>query len=79
LLAHGETHDNTPHPIVGKWRPGPKNPKYGIPAYQWPTIVQHVVEQKKPLRIVVAEYGVSHQTIRRIILHVQKQLGQQEA
>jgi hypothetical protein len=72
LLAHGETHDATPHPIVGKGRPGPKNPNYGIPVSEWPTIGQHVVEQKKPLRTVAAEYGVSHETIRRIILHGQQ-------
>ena len=27
LLAHGETHDASPPPIVGKRRPGPKYPK----------------------------------------------------
>ena|SRR6266496_140790 len=79
LLGHGETLDATPHPIVGKRRPGPKNPTYGIPASEWPTIVQHVLEQKKPLRTVAAAYGVSHETIRRIILHVQKQRGQHQA
>jgi len=79
LLAHGETHDATPHPIVGKGRPGPKNPNYGIPASQWPTVVHRIVVKKEPLRTVAAAYGVSHETIRRIMLHVQKQGGQQEA
>jgi len=68
LLAHGETHDATPHPIVGKRRPGPKHSNYGIPASAWPTVVQHVVEQKKPLRTVAAAYGVSHETITLCLL-----------
>jgi len=42
-------------------------------------VVQRVVEQKEPLRTVAAGYGVSHETIRRILLHVQQQRGQQEA
>jgi hypothetical protein len=69
LLAHGETHDTSLPPIVGKRRPGPKHPAYGIPASQWPTVVQRVVEQKEPLRTVAAAYGVSHETIRRLLLY----------
>jgi Zn-dependent peptidase ImmA (M78 family) len=42
-------------------------------------VVQRVVEQKEPLRTVAAAYGVSHETIRRILLHAHKQRGQQEA
>jgi hypothetical protein len=42
-------------------------------------VVQRVVEQKEPLRTVAAAYGVSHETIRRILLHVPKQRGQQDA
>ena len=49
---------------------GPKQPNYGIPADLWPTVVQRVVEQKEPLRTVAAAYGVSHETIRRIIRHI---------
>ena len=41
--------------------------------------MQRVVEQQEPLRTVAAAYGVSHEKIRRIVLHVQKQRGQQEA
>jgi hypothetical protein len=79
LLAYGETHDVSPPPIVGKRRPGPKHPKFGIPAEHWPTVVHRVVEKNEPLRTVAAAYGVSLETIRRIMLHVQKQGGQQEA
>ena len=79
VLANGETHDASPPPIVGKRRPGPKHPKYGVPTEHWPMIIHRVVENNEPLRTVAQDYGVSHETIRRIMLHVQKQRGQQEA
>jgi hypothetical protein len=79
LLALDEVPDANPPSIVGNRRPGPKHPNYGIPAEHWPTVVHRVVEQKEPLRTVAAAYGVSHETIRRIMLHAQKQRGQQEA
>ena len=79
LRAHSEKHDASPPPIVGKRRPGPKHPNYGIPAEHWPTVVHRVVEKKEPLRTVAAAYGVSHETIRRIMHHVQKQGRQKEA
>jgi hypothetical protein len=69
----------SPVPVSGTERqrqPGPKHPNYGIPTELWPIIVQRVVEQNEPLRSVAAAYGVSHETIRRIMLHVQKQRGQ---
>jgi Sigma-70, region 4 len=72
LLTHGETHDADPPPIVSKRRPGPKQPKYGIPPEHWLIIMQRVVESKKSLRAIAQEYGVSHETIRRIILHGQQ-------
>jgi hypothetical protein len=42
-------------------------------------IVQRVVEQKEPLPTVAEASGVSHETIRRLMLSVQKPCGQQEA
>jgi len=41
--------------------------------------MQRVVESKKSLRAIAQEYGVSHETIRRIMLYAQKQHGQQES
>jgi len=79
VLAHDEAHDVSPPPIVSKRRPGPKHPKYGIPTEHWPLIIHRVVEQKEPLRSIAAAYGVSHETIRRILLHRYQQRGQQEA
>jgi len=61
------------------WRAGPKHPAYGIPASHWPTVVHRVVEKKEPLRTVAAAYGVSHETIRRLIRAATKEHVQQEA
>jgi hypothetical protein len=74
LLAEDETPEESHPPIVKHRWPGPKRPIYGIPASEWPTVVRRIMEQKEPLRTVAAAYGVSRETIRRIICH-----GQQEA
>ena len=79
MLAHDEAHDVSPPPMGGKRRPGPTHPTYGLPTEDWPMIIHRVVEKNEPLRRVAAAYGVSHETIRRILLHVQKPRGQQEA
>jgi len=79
LLAHDIIHDASPPPMVSKRRPGPKQPKYGIPTEHWPMIMHRVMENNEPLHTIAQEYGVSHATIRRIIHRVQKQHLQQEA
>ena len=79
LLVENETPEGSHPPIMKHRRPGPKHPTYGIPTSEWPTVVHRVMEQKEPLRTVAAAYGVSHETIRRILLDVQQQRGQQEA
>jgi hypothetical protein len=70
LLVGDELVQSSNPPLLKRRRPGPKHPNYGIPADLWPIVVQRVVEQKEPLRTVAAEYGVSHETIRRIIRHI---------
>ena len=42
-------------------------------------IIHRVVENNESLRAVAQEYGVSPETIRRLILHVQKPRGRPEA
>jgi hypothetical protein len=80
LLAEDETPEgNHPPVMIKQRRPGLKHPAYGLPASEWPTVLQRVVEQKEPLRRVAAAYGVSPETIRRLLLHVQKPCGQPEA
>ncbi len=78
LIEEQSTHSSHP-PVLKYRRPGPKRPTYGIPASEWPIVVQRVIEQKEPLRTVAAAYDVSHETIRRIMRHVKNQHGQQEA
>jgi hypothetical protein len=79
LLARDEAHDASPLPIVGTRRPGPTHPHYSIPSEYWPMVIYRVIEQKEPLRTVAAAYGVSHETVRRIIHYIQKHDGQLEA
>jgi len=79
LLAGDELFQGSNPPLLKRRRPGPKHPNYGIPADLWPAVVQRVVEQKESLRTVAAAFGVSHETIRRIMRHVQKQRGQEGA
>jgi hypothetical protein len=77
LLVEDELLQRSNPPFLKRRRPGPKHPTYGIPASEWPIILQRVVEQKEPLSTVAAAYGVSHETVRRIVLQVQKQHGQE--
>jgi DNA invertase Pin-like site-specific DNA recombinase len=53
-------------------RPGPKNPKYGIPREQWPDVIRRV-EQGESLRQVGKDYNVSYETIRRVLKAARKQ------
>jgi len=79
LLAEDEQTEESHPPVMKHRRPGPKRPAYGIPASEWSKVVQRVMEKKEPLRTVAVAYGVSHETIRRIMLHVQQRRGQREA
>jgi len=79
LLLEDESIGQSHSPLLKHQRPGSKHPNYGIPIELWQTVVYRVVDQKEPLRTVAASYGVSHETIRRILLQAQKQRGQQEA
>jgi hypothetical protein len=79
LLAEDEQVQRNNPPLIKHRRPGPTHPNYAIPAEHWPTVVHRVVEQKEPLRTVAAAYGVSHATIRRILLYTHQQNGQQDA
>ncbi len=79
LLTKDETPEESHPPVLKQRRPGLKRPTYGFPASEWPTVAWRVVEKKEPLRTVAAAYGVSHETIRRIMFYVQLQCGRQEA
>ena len=75
LLAEDEKASGSPPPLIQHRRPGPKHPAYGIPASEWPTVLHRVIEKKESLRTVAQEYGVSHETIRRIIRAARKLQG----
>ena len=80
LLAVDETAAGSTPPVVIKHRrPGPQHPAYSLPASEWPTVLHRVLEQREPLRTVAAAYGVSHETIRRILRAATKEHVQQGA
>src|SRR6266702_5462707 len=58
---------NYPPVIEKQRRPGPRNPAFGIPSSEWPTVLRHVIENREPLRKVADDYGVSYETVRRVI------------
>ena len=66
LLAEDEKAQRSTPPILQQRRPGPGNLAYGIPASEWPTVLQRVLEKKEPLRTIANDSGVSHETIRRV-------------
>jgi hypothetical protein len=73
LLAADEQAASSPPPLLPHRRPGPKHPKYGIPPEHWPMVIHRVVEKKESLRTVAQEYGVSYETVRRLLRAARKQ------
>lgn len=65
------------HGLLANGDQGLHNPN--IPTEHWPMIMHRIVENSEPLRAVAQEYGVSYETISRVMLLIQKQCGQQEA
>jgi hypothetical protein len=47
-------------------RPGPDNPQWKIPPFEWPTVLRRV-DQGEPLRQVARDYGVSYEAARRVV------------
>ena len=60
-------------PPVTKRHPGPMKPQHGIPSAEWPTVLRRVAENQEPLRKVADDYGVSYETIRRIVIAARRQ------
>ena len=48
-------------------RPGPKEIPYVIPHEEWPTVLARVLENHESYRKVASDYGVSRETIRRLV------------
>ena len=67
LLALEHVLGSIPPIISAEPHPGTSQPHHGIPAEAWPNVVRRVCENHESLRQVAAEYGVSHETIRRLL------------
>ena len=66
-------HPNTDLPDTSSLpqrQPGPNDPHWKIPATEW-HIVLHRIDQGEPLRKVASDYGVSYETVRRVIQAVE--------
>ena len=55
-----------PLPTTQK-HPGLREPQHAIPPEEWSNVVRRVREQHESLRQVAAQYGVSHETVRRLL------------
>ena len=53
-------------------RPGPATPRRGIPRDQWPDVLRHI-EHGDSLRQIAKSYGVSYETVRRVVRTARQQ------
>src|SRR6266480_7671302 len=67
LLALEQLLGSIPPFLTAQEHPGPREPQHSIPAEEWPKVVRRVSENREPLRQVAADYGVSYETIRRLL------------
>ena len=67
LLALEHLLGSIPPLPTAQEHPGPREPHHSIPPEEWPDVVCRVREHHEPLRQVAADYGVSHETIRRLL------------
>jgi hypothetical protein len=72
ILTQLHANGNTPLPVGTGRRLGTEKPKHGIPPTEWPTVQRRVLENQEPLRRVAGDYGVSHETVRRVLLALRK-------
>ena len=67
LLALEQLLGSIPPLVTSHQYAGPREPHYGIPPEEWPNVVHRVIEHHESLRQVAAEYGVSYETVRRLL------------
>ena len=72
VLTQLHTNGNTALPLITTRWPGSAKPKHGIAPAEWPTVQRRVLENQEPLRKVARDYGVSHETVRRVVLALHK-------
>ena len=67
LLALEQLLGSIPPLLPSQQHAGPREPHYGIPPEEWPNVVHRVIEHHDSLRQVAAEYGVSYESVRRLL------------
>jgi hypothetical protein len=67
LLALEDVLGSLPPLTSAQQHPGPREPQHAISPEEWPNVVRRVREHHESLRQVAAAYGVSHETIRRLL------------
>ena len=67
LLVLEQLLGSIPPLLTSQQSSGPREPHYGISSEEWPNVVRRVIENHESLRQVATDYGVSHETIRRIL------------
>jgi hypothetical protein len=75
-------HQALDHPVVislHQRRPGPDAPPWKIPVAERPNVVRRVVENRESLSKVAEDYGVSYETIRRLVRAAHKPNASDEA
>jgi len=67
LLALEQLLGSIPPLLPSQQHAGPREPHSGIPPEEWPNVIRRFMEDHESLRRVAAEYGVSYETVRRIL------------
>ena len=67
LLALERLLGSLPPLLTSQQFAGPREPQHSIPPEEWPNVVRRVSEHHESLRQVAADYGVSHETVRRLL------------
>jgi hypothetical protein len=67
LLTLEQLLGGLPPLVTSQQHAGPHEPRHGIPTEEWPNVVRRVSEHHESLRQVAADYGVSYETVRRIL------------
>jgi len=67
LLKLEQLLGSIPPLLTAQQHPSASETQHGIPAHEWPNVVRLASEHHEPVRQVVAEYGVSHETVRRVV------------
>ena len=67
LLALEQLLGSLPPLLTSQQHAGPREPHHSVPPEEWPNVVRRVIENHESLRRVAAGYGVSHETVKRIL------------